>query len=626
MFGPHIGSCAVQNGGAALTAVEDELPTGSARVLADPGTALRALRDENHTLYGVIKLVSSSLELGPMLQGIVDLATDATGCHACFIYLLEDERLTIRAASPVFADAVGNVQLSLEEGLTGWVARHRTPEFIRDGAMDDPRMKYVPLLQEERFQSMVAVPILARSSDTIGVIVLHTEAPREFTEDTLKLLVHIASLLSGAIENAQLYDQARRRVAALTRLSGLGQDVAAATDAADLGLVVARGTRTLLEADVCQIYRLHRDGSGLQLLASDPPAVPTAPMMSAAGLALDALGERGDRPPTRTLWPDLDVGDLLVTPLTAGGEPLGLLCAGSPPRRVFTDEDTEIARAIAHLAAVAIKRAELIERLTNSNIVKDMFEALAAGATTFAAAKAAEVRCDLTAAYLMVCAEPAGGREQGSGDWRAAAQVVGAGLSRLSPRAAIEAGPGPVRAALPLGSQDPQRVEEVLRTCRELGMQTGAAIGVSERRQTPAEATRAYREALDATTIGRALLGDGGAIAYAELGAYRYLVHIAADEAPRDRMRAAVDLLIDYDTRRRTALLDTLERYLAERRSVIESARALFIHPNTLRQRLARIEELTGVELDHDDLLSLELAIKLARLHGRPGMADSAAH
>jgi len=169
------------------------------------------LREENRTLYGVIKLVSSSIELGPMLQGVVDLATQATDCHACFIYLLEDDQLTIRAASQVFADAVGRVQLAIEEGLTGWVARHRTPEFIREGAMDDPRMKYVPLLQEEQFQSMVAVPILSRSNDTLGVIVLHTEAPREFTEDTLKLLVHIASLVSGAIENAQLYQRERRR-------------------------------------------------------------------------------------------------------------------------------------------------------------------------------------------------------------------------------------------------------------------------------------------------------------------------------------------------------------------------------------------------------------------------------
>jgi GAF domain-containing protein len=590
---------------------------------------LRGLRDENRTLYGVIKLVSSSLELGPMLQGIVDLATEATDCHACFIYLLEDDHLTIRAASQVFADAVGRVQLAIEEGLTGWVARHRMPEFIRDGAMEDPRMKYVPLLQEERFQSMVAVPILSRSSDTLGVIVLHTEAPREFTEDTLKLLVHIASLVSGAIENAQLYQRERRRVDTLTRLSGLGGEVASATDAEDLGLIVARGTRRLLEAEFCQIYRLDPDDNGLRLLRSDPAEVSSQPTLSAAGFLIDALDGRGgpgggQGTSARSLWPGLDIGDLLLTPLTAGGERLGLLCAGSPHAHTFSGEDTELARAIAHIAAVAIKRAELIEHLTNANIVKDMFEALAAGATSFAVAKAAEVRCDLNEPFLMVCAEPAGELEQSAVEWREAARTLGRGLAGLAPRAAIEAGPGPVRAAVPLGVGRPERVEELVRSCHELGGQTRAAIGISQVRSSGAQATRAYREALDAATIGRALLHDGGAIAYSQLGAYRYLVHIDAGNAPRDRMREAVDVLIEYDNRRRSSLLDTLERYLAERRSVIESARALFIHPNTLRQRLARIEELTGVELDRDDLLSLELAIKLARLHGRPGASPAA--
>jgi GAF domain-containing protein len=582
-------------------------------------TELHGLRDENRTLYGVIKLVSSSVELGPMLQGIVDLATDATDCHACFIYLLEDDRLTIRAASQVFADAVDRVHLAIEEGLTGWVARHRTPEFIRERAMDDPRMTYVPLLQEERFQSMVAVPILSRASETLGVIVLHTEAPREFTEDTLKLLVHIASLVSGAIENAQLYQRERRRVDALTRMAELGGEVASVTEADNLGLVVAGGTRRLLEAELCQIYRLDADDGELRLLASDPPELPSPPALSTAGFLIDALDGQGAGPAARGLWPGLDLADLLVTPLTAGGERLGLLCAGSPSGRKFTSEDTELARAIAHIAAVAIKRAELIEHLTNANIVKDMFEALAAGATSFAVAKAAEVRCDLTGPFLMICAEPSGELESASVEWREAAEALGRGLAALHPRAAIEAGPGPVRAAIPLGAGRPERVEELLRSCHELGGQTRAAIGVSQLHQAAAQATRAYREAVDAATIGRALLREGGAIAYSQLGAYRYLVHIAADDAPRDRMRAAVDVLIAYDKRRRSSLLDTLERYLAERRSVIESARALFIHPNTLRQRLARIEELTGVELDRDDLLSLELAIKLARLHGRPG-------
>ena len=111
----------------------------------------------------------------------------------------------------------------IDEGLTGWVARTRTPEFIRENAIEDPRMKYVPELEEERFQSMVAVPILSRGGGVIGVVVLHTEAPREFDDEVLNFLVHTASLVAGAIENAQLYEETRRRVDALTTLTQLSQ-------------------------------------------------------------------------------------------------------------------------------------------------------------------------------------------------------------------------------------------------------------------------------------------------------------------------------------------------------------------------------------------------------------------
>ncbi|MFZ0088679.1 MAG: GAF domain-containing protein, partial [Solirubrobacteraceae bacterium] len=393
---------------------------------------LHGLREENRTLYGIIKLVSSSLELAPMLQGVVELATDATGCHACFIYLLEDGRLTIRAASPVFGEAVGNVQFSVQEGLTGWVARHRTPEFIRDRAMADPRMTYVPLLEEEHFQSMAAVPILSRAGETIGVIVLHTRAPHEFGEDTPKLLIHIASLVSGAIENAQLYDRERRRVNALTGLSELAQQVAAAPGAPQLGTVLVRGTAALLHADVCQLLRLDSDGERVTLLASFPEAVPAPAMTSAAEVMLVGFEQRPRRPPAaRALWPTETLGDVLVTPLAVGGERVGVLCAASRQMRAFGEEDAEIARAVAHLAAVALRRAELIEGLTKANTIKDMFEALAAGATAFAAAKAAEVRCELTVPYLILRAEPAGAREQSSGEWRTAAEQLGRGLAEL---------------------------------------------------------------------------------------------------------------------------------------------------------------------------------------------------
>jgi hypothetical protein len=343
--------------------------------------------------------------------------------------------------------------------------------------------------------------------------------------------------------------------------------------------------------------------------------------LSVADLLLDALDECSAIQPARSLWPGLDLPESLVTPLTVAGERIGLLCMGSPPRHQFTEEEGEMARAIAHLAAVALKRADLIEGLTNANIVKGLFGALATGATELAEAKATEVGCDLGAPYLIACAEPVVGVGHASSEWRSAAEVLRRALAELGCDSAVNAGPGPIWALLSLGTQQPH---EVLRTCREFGHRARAAIGVSDLHTAGVDAARAYREALDAATIGRALLGAGGAMGYSELGAYRYLVQIGAEDAPRDRMRAAVDQLIAYDNKRRTALLDTLERYLGERRSLIESARALFIHPNTLRQRLDRVEELTGLNLTVDDLLALELAIKLARLHRRPSAAGDA--
>ena len=82
--------------------------------------------------------------------------------------------------------------------------------------------------------------------------------------------MHTAWLVSGAIQNAQLYEETRRRVDELTTLTQLSQALAAVTLREDLYDVVARGARQLLRADACQIYRLDTDADELVLAASDP--------------------------------------------------------------------------------------------------------------------------------------------------------------------------------------------------------------------------------------------------------------------------------------------------------------------------------------------------------------------
>src|SRR5215207_4270400 len=185
--------------------------------------------DEAATLRAVITTVFSTLELDEVLAGVVDIATEATGCHACLIYLVQEDRLLLRAASPVHSQFVGRLEMELDEGVTGWVARNKQAALIPHGALHDPRMRYFPELEEERWQSMAAVPVTARSGDVIGVIVLHSAAPHELSDGVIGLLIHTASLVGGAIENAQLYEEARTRVAALTQLAEVSQRLAAAT-------------------------------------------------------------------------------------------------------------------------------------------------------------------------------------------------------------------------------------------------------------------------------------------------------------------------------------------------------------------------------------------------------------
>jgi GAF domain-containing protein len=468
---------------------------------------------------------------------------------------------------------------------------------------------------------MVAVPILAKAADVIGVVVLHTEAPREFDDDVLNFLVHTASLVAGAIENAQLYEETRTRVQALTTLTQLSQALAAVTLREDLYDAVTRGARELLGADACQIYRLDVEADELALAGADPDwtAAPS-PRPGGTALLLDFMrraGGRGQSPRSnaaRALWPEVDEDALLVAPLVAGDEQLGMLCCLSEERQ-FSEEDAELLAAVANQTAVGLKKAELIERLTAENIVKDMFDALAAGSKGSAEAKASESRCDLTRPHLFLHVERAPRPSQDASAWPELAARFETRLRQLYPRAFFDSRHDRVRALAPLPTGQAVAVERLRAACEPLGREEGLVVGLSDVDRGAASARRRMREAADAARIGRSLVAEGGAVSYEQLGAYRYLVHLELDEAPHDRYRQSVEELIEYDRRRGARLVETLEQYLADRGGVTASARALYVHPNTVRQRLERIERVAGLDLGNEDLLSLELALKLARLH-----------
>jgi GAF domain-containing protein len=581
----------------------------------DLAAQLHRVRLESDTLYRVIGVVASAPDLDRVLSSIVDLLTEATDCHACFVYLREGRRLRLRAASPVYAHLTGRIEFGLDEGLAGWVARHRRPAFIRDNALADPRMKYVPEIEEERFQSIVAVPVPARSGEAMGVVVLHTQAPREFDEGALNFLAHTASLVAGAIENARLYEETRRRVDALTALAELSQDIVAVSGRRE-GLydVVTAGVRRLLGCNICQLHLLDPETGRPKLAATDPPGESAGGPDGTAAL-LELLRHpvrRAGADAARALAGDKHATTVLAARVAAGDEQLGIFAAIG--RRPFGEDADGLLGAVAHQVALALKQVELIERLTEENIVRDLFEALAAGALDVAEDRARAARCDLDRSHVLVHVELAPDACERRA-WPEVAERAEQRLRWLAPGAVCDVGRESLRALVPLpaerGDAGPADLDRQL---SELGAAEHVLAGRSAVRRGAADGHRGLREAADAVHVARALLPSGGALSYGALGAYRYLVRMPLDDAPEDRHGAAVQRLVEYDRRRRTQLVQTLEQYLSDRRSITTTARALYIHPNTLRQRLGRIEELSGLDLGAEDLLSLELALKLARL------------
>ncbi|HWD69535.1 MAG TPA: helix-turn-helix domain-containing protein [Solirubrobacteraceae bacterium] len=175
-----------------------------------------------------------------------------------------------------------------------------------------------------------------------------------------------------------------------------------------------------------------------------------------------------------------------------------------------------------------------------------------------------------------------------------------------------------LRALVPLAratSRDPTSEAQLHDQLEAIGVELGIRFGISRARSGPTDDATVLSEADDALRLSIALGQLGGARAYDNLGAYRFLVPMIESRPPDPGHACALDILSAYDARRNAALIDTLETYLTSRGRVSTTAESLTVHPNTLRQRLERIEGLTGLRLDDEDLLSLELSLKVHRLH-----------
>jgi len=136
-------------------------------------------------------------------------------------------------------------------------------------------------------------------------------------------------------------------------------------------------------------------------------------------------------------------------------------------------------------------------------------------------------------------------------------------------------------------------------------------IGVGGTCARPSELPRSLREAGLALRLQKTLLPGSGACEYPRLGIFRMLAAIPDLTDVEEFVRDWLGSLLDYDARRKAELVRTLTQYLEHGGNYDATAAELSVHKSTLKYRLQRIRELTGVELNDPDVhFNLQLATR----------------
>jgi putative methionine-R-sulfoxide reductase with GAF domain len=565
---------------------------------------LVAVERRAQTLAELNRLLSQGRDPLALAQRAVDLVKRATGASGAFVYLwdLEIERLVLRVATMGQQAAhVDEIQLRLGEGVTGWSALMRQTVVLHDDIQRDPRFVSFPILEEDRFRSMVAVPIVVPGGDLLGVFTLYGVEPNTFDTHDVDLATEVGGLLASGLVQAQVVKDLRRQSAAARLLTTVPPDATSSLQrCVD---VLAESIRDQVAADLCTIELAEQStATG----GSIRPGLAFADHVETAIVAKSrSVRSRADLPPlVRELGPELEKFTTSFGTLF----PLGALtCYRARP---FTDADTSIIEALGGQAAA------LIASLGNPAMTTPLAGRLTAAPTSEGAEGLLR---DL--GWRPGPTHPVVVRVRSAGYVAPSAfdRVVEALREMCTELGGAVLVPSAPTVSILFRHEPKQRngFESRLRkTLKDLraGASGGISAGIGPLANGAGDLSLALQHAESALTWAELVSESTTVVHYQDVAYLRLLPKVALDIGENMReVLARFAEVIRYDLRHGTDLTTTLDAYLANRCSVNDTANALFIHRNTLRQRLGRIEELTGQPTDQiGDWTVAALAARLA--------------
>ncbi len=198
-------------------------------------------------------MLNSTLSLEPLLQIIVQSATELTDTETCSIMLMDKNtgELRFEEATGGVADALKKVSVPLENSIAGSIIRKDRPLLIRD-AKNDPRWHGgVDETIDFETRSILGVPLKVRNK-VIGVLeVINKRGKEGFNSDDIQITTTLGSQAAIAIENARLLDKLQQAYRDLSEVDQIKNDfVSIASHELRTPLSVILGYATFLRDDV----------------------------------------------------------------------------------------------------------------------------------------------------------------------------------------------------------------------------------------------------------------------------------------------------------------------------------------------------------------------------------------
>ncbi len=329
----------------------------------------------------ITRTIGASLDLETTLNAILASVRKVVPYDLAEICLWEPDKGVLRTralgADPQYAEhatGAGGVY-TLEEGLTGWVARRREPLLV-DDLLEETRI--TPKTDRTRFpiRSHVGVPLLI-GSELVGTLELASYTPRSFTFAHVTTLQTVANQATIAIQNARLFEETRRRAEEMAALHeaavettghlGLGRilhsmiEHATALSHAQGGILY----RVDAEQQILTVisHNLDQDWTGVTLRFGEGLAGRIAqrrqPMIINDYRHWEGRAGR---------FADESFTAVIGVPLLWQDELIGVLSVLADPRgggtqRTFSDDDLRLLTLFASQASVALQNASLYEQI-----------------------------------------------------------------------------------------------------------------------------------------------------------------------------------------------------------------------------------------------------------------------